>query len=308
VSHAGDGISSLISVYVAGLAAVALIDTGSSISLLSGPFFRRLRQAKKRFDEQKKGRKLRCANNLPMDIIAEVDTSIKLGGVGWPASFVVVEKLVYDVIIGMDILHGTKAVIDTNEGTLTLFDGLTAISMTPAADEQLIVKTTNSFDIPPYSEAVITVSCLQKPVNSDYVIENDIRLPCKNLFVGRTLVDATKEFLPCRVMNPTDKIIRLKAQTPVGVLAAVEVNEIKVRSRKSKAEKELTTAEKRAALEAKSISLKETILKGIDLENLIDLLYDNIDLFATSLAELPGCDLLMQWPVSLITICYLLVK
>ena len=67
----------------------------------------------------------------------------------------------HDVIIGMDVLQATKAVIDTKESTLTLFNGLTAMPMTTAG-EQLIVKTTDSFEIPPYSEAVITVYCVKK--------------------------------------------------------------------------------------------------------------------------------------------------
>ena len=74
--------------------AVTLVDTGSSISLLSGPFYRRVlqngRKLSKPTSETRVKKKLRCANDLPMKIIAEVATTIKLGGVEWPATFVVV--------------------------------------------------------------------------------------------------------------------------------------------------------------------------------------------------------------------------
>jgi hypothetical protein len=47
-----------------------------------------------------------------------------------------------------------------------------------------------------------------------------------------------------------------------------------------------------ATLEAKGISYKDTALEGADLEGLIRLLYCNMDILATSLAELPGTDIM----------------
>jgi hypothetical protein len=49
----------------------------------------------------------------------------------------------------------------------------------------------------------------------------------------------------------------------------------------------------RKALEAKEISLKNTVVTGTDLDNLIQLLYKNIDLMATSIHVLPGSDVLL---------------
>jgi hypothetical protein len=48
----------------------------------------------------------------------------------------------------------------------------------------------------------------------------------------------------------------------------------------------------RAALEAKGISFKDTALEGADLEGLICLLFRNMDVMATSLAGLPGTDIM----------------
>ena len=93
---------------------IALVDTRASLRLLNGEFYHRLLQAGRCFDEGKsqgKGERLRCANNVAMEISSKVSTSIKLGGVEWPASFVVVEELVHQIILGMGILKDTKAVI-----------------------------------------------------------------------------------------------------------------------------------------------------------------------------------------------------
>jgi hypothetical protein len=63
----------------------------------------------------KKLRKLVNASNLPMKVIAEIKTNLKLGGVEWPSKFWVVEKLGHDVIIGTDLLKATQAVIDKQD-------------------------------------------------------------------------------------------------------------------------------------------------------------------------------------------------
>jgi predicted aspartyl protease len=181
IGQSGSSLASLVLAHVAGVPAVSLVDTGASISLLSGPFYRRVQNSGRKFtnitDRKKSKRSLFSANDNRMKVEAEIKTSIKLGGIEHPATFVVVEKLVHEVIIGMDILQSMKAVIDTNEGTLQLFDGLAAVAMT-TADEQLLVKTATSCEIPPFSEAVVNVNCTNKPVSGEFVIEGDIRATC----------------------------------------------------------------------------------------------------------------------------------
>jgi len=71
-----------------------------------------------------------------------------------PASFVVAEKLNYDVIIGLDLLSEMEAVIDARTNALVLFDGLTAVPMTKTG-EHLVVRSVSSVTIPPFSEAII---------------------------------------------------------------------------------------------------------------------------------------------------------
>jgi len=48
------------------------------------------------------------------------------------------------------------------------------------------------------------------------------------------------------------------------------------------------------ALADKKISLEGVSVTGADFENLVALLYENLDLFATSLADMPGTDLMMH--------------
>jgi DNA-binding FadR family transcriptional regulator len=73
-------------------------------------------------------------------------------------------------------------------------------------------------------------------------------------------------------MNPTDKPIHLSPRTPIGLATPVTVNSVCQATSSSNQQSLLTIAEVRSALEAKSISLADTALKGQDLDNLITLL------------------------------------
>jgi hypothetical protein len=100
--------------------------------------------------------------------------------------------------------------------------------------------------------------------------------------------------MPCRVLNPTDKTVKLKAGTVIGKLSPVHVYPMVATVSERPTDITVSIEDMRKALEAKKLSLDGVVLKGGDLDNLIRLLYNNIDLFATSFADLPGCDVLLH--------------
>jgi len=92
-------------------------------------------------------------------------------------------------------------------------------------------------------------------------------------------------------MNSTEKAIKLRSKTPIGILAPVTVHSFTIKERAF--ERQLkSVCEKRQEVEAKGLSLNDSASIGEDLNNLIELLHTNIDLLATSLMDLPGCKLL----------------
>jgi hypothetical protein len=153
-----------------------------------------------------------------MPVLGDVEVEIKIGGVIVPTIVAVVEGLGFDLILGMDFFREAHAVVDMRTNTLTLFDGLTAVPMS-ATGEQPVVATTIPVVIPPMSEAVLPVMTKTKLHKRDYVIEGDLRTPCRALLVGRALVQGGKQTLLCRVMNPTTEPIKLKRGTSLGVLS-----------------------------------------------------------------------------------------
>jgi hypothetical protein len=165
------------------------------------------------------------ANKSPMKVELQISTDIYIGGIRVPAEFVVIETLVHDIIIGNQLLKEMSALIDTRQNLLILFDGLTAVPMTRTGQIN-VIKTICSVNIAPFSEAIISVKSMYKPpLNiSDYMIDSDvIRVPNKSLMIARVLVDVNKDSYPCKILNPTDKVIKLQARTPIGILAPVTI-------------------------------------------------------------------------------------
>jgi hypothetical protein len=86
-------------------------------------------------------------------------------------------------------------------------------------------------------------------------------------------------------LNSTNKILRLRKGPAIGELVAATVIETQPQQQKAPKQNLPSIAEMRKALEQKEISLTDTVVKGKDLDDLISLLYNNIDLMATSIHD-----------------------
>ena len=226
-----------------------------------------------------------------MDVRGKIEADIKIGGVSIPASFIVIDKLGYEVIIGCDLLEQTRAIIDKKSNLLTLFDGLTSVKMTQTGHHE-IVKTISTVIIPAQSEAIVPVTCANKPTKGNYIIEGYTGSSCKTLMVGRILINPKNIIYPCRVMNVTEKEIKLRPKTPLGILSAVTVENSNKIQQFNEKEAKITYEQKLTALNMEGISLSDSVMTGNDLTSLVELLYRNIDLFATNLDEMTGCKVL----------------
>ena len=240
-------------------------------------------------------RKLLAADSAPMKVIASFDAEVKANGLMMPFTFLVIESLTHDCILGMDFLTFTKANIDIGGSVLTLFEGMTSLPLTRQGSVS-IVETVANVSIPACSEAAIAVRSKRILPAGNYMIESSIYAPCRALLVARTLVDANRRTVFCRVMNPTEKVIRLKVGTTIGEISPVTINAVNIdeSSANIAATEQLpSVAEMRKVLEQKTVNLQGTAFQGKDLDDLITMLYKNRDIMATSLKDLPGCDVLL---------------
>lgn len=110
--------------------------------------------------------------------MADFDAEVKTGGVAIPLTVVVVNKLTFDLILGMDFFREARAVVDVRTNILSPFYGLTEVPMT-ATGEHPVVSTDRQVIIPPMSEVVLSIVTSIKWERRDYVIEGDLQLPAR---------------------------------------------------------------------------------------------------------------------------------
>jgi hypothetical protein len=160
------------------------------------------------------------------------------------------------------------------------------------ANNLLVAKTTANITISPFSQALFQVAPITTVQPGNYMIEGSLQPPTDKLSIGRTLVNPAQAKLCCCALNITSKPLKFRAGTPMGVLSAVK-NCKPFKPEPPPDQGTLpSTAEMKVALEQNGINLTDTIMKGADHDRLVELLYRNIDLYATCLKDLVGSDLI----------------
>ena len=286
-----DRPSNLVGIYISRVFGRGLVDSGAGVSVISQKFCERMLRQKAHFTILDYERKpIVMADNSPMDVRGKIQADVKLGGILFPADFLVIDRLGYDVIIGQDLLEFTKANINIHTKTLTLYDGLVNIQMCHSGNFE-VVKTVSAVTIPPLSEAIVNVQCKHRPTTGDYMIEGHPTATNQFLLVGKSLINTKNTVYPCRVMNITEKEIKLKSKTTLGILSPVTIEEPLQNKNTIEPKVKISLEDQLKAVTEKGISLKECAMTGNDFHELVELLYNNLDLFASTIKDLPGCTL-----------------
>ncbi len=240
-----------------------LVDTGASVSLLKADFLR------------KHGIKIPASPRQQFQSVTSalfttrgpINMDVKIGGLTIPFNFYVSEDVPQDCLLGFDFLQASNAKIFTNTNTLTLFDDLTAVKMA-AYDSEVAVALVSNVSIPPRSEAVLAVRTTGKQPSGTYMIEQNPQVMHNTLWVARALVNTNATNMPCRVLNPTDKPIKLRKGTQLGYLSSVTQLDSHTPDKEVRITDEqlaqMTHEEKIQILDKKGVSLEGTALAGSD--------------------------------------------
>jgi hypothetical protein len=162
-----------------------------------------------------------------------------------------------------------------------------------ANDNVCIVKTVDRITIPPRAEAVFNASMDTRRANGIFMIQPSIWAKCQQLLPAHTIFDAKKRVFCCRVLNATDRKIRLSPRTivaaaaPVNIIKSEQTPQIEDTSNTA-----LTVAEMRSELERKGVSFSDCVFTGADLDALIKMLYNYRDRNAVKLSDLEECNVL----------------
>src|SRR6267154_3160484 len=274
---------------------VALIDTGYGTSCMSSRLVEKLRVKILNLDVDQKS-VLFGANGSPMRVKGKALISMKLGGLTVPYEFLVVDGLSQNLILGIDFLKSTQAVINCIDRTVTFYDDLVEVnilnntrSVVACIDKQCRLEPRSESDVPVY---------LSERLDKNYALLEPMPFREKQKYlVAKAVIKPTGKYSICRVMNPTNQVVILKKNLPIATVEGIEENAIAMYDDgtgvnevnnfdKNKQHSTNSNIHKRT-LEELGIKVNNANLTTEQNAKLTELLQDNSDLFAMTLAELP---------------------
>ena len=285
-----------ISIKIGHVGVRALIDTGAFHSCVSLSLLKRLK-LESRIIPVSQNKRLFAADGKAMKVLATVELTLDIQEVQIPVTFCVLSCLQHDMILGITFLNETKANIDMESHVLTLYNDLLGVNL--ISDKDVIVRTADAVLIPPRSEALIPVSIPPHFGSGLSIIEPSIKLHTLQLALAKSMVSPVRNRTVCKIMNPTNVAKFIKRRTPLGVIRNLAVDSMTVIDdidstlkppQHPNKDDNITYARKLEILTEKGINLQQNSLSLDEYYDLIDLLFENRDLFATSMHDLVGTD------------------
>ena len=273
-----------------------MIDTGAYHSCVSLSLLKRLK-LDSHIVPLPHNKRLFTADGKPMKILGTVELTLDIQEVRIPVTFCVLSCLLHDMVLGIRFLNDTKANIDLESHILTLYNDLVGTNL--ISDKEVIVRTADAVLIPPKSEALIPVLIPPYFGPGLSIIEPSVKLYTLQLALAKSMVSPVRNRAVCKVMNPTNVAKFLKRKTPLGVIQKLTVDSMTVIDdidsnlglpQHTDDDMEFTHVRKLEILVKRGINLQQNSLSLKEYHDLIDLIFNNRDLFATGMTDLVGTD------------------
>jgi len=211
-----------------------------------------------------------------------------------PLTFCVLPRLQFDIILGVHFLRQTKASHKQSQ-ILTLYGDLVGTNLLNETDT--IVYTTEAVLIPLRSEAIIPVMVPPGFGPGLSIVEPLIKLHRLQLALAKSIVSPVNNCTVCKIMNLTNVARFPKRKTPLGVIQKLFIDSVTVvdntkpilvDTKDVENASEITHTHKLEILAEKGVTLQQHSLKTDEFHKLVNLIFRNKDLFATSMHDLVG--------------------
>ena len=169
------------------------------------------------------------------------------------------------------------------------------------------MRTICSLVIPPLSESLVKVKIDDHYRWQTSIIEPIANLSSKRLALARCIVSPKSPTVLCKVLNPTLASVYLKKHSKIGTIEPVDVdsnnvhkqtvNVIETNTDKNGGSKNTSKTNFQSPeeiLNELGIKIEKDSLSEGDYFKLVNFLAKNQDVFAKSLADLPGTDLILH--------------
>ena len=279
----------------------ALVDTGATNSIVTIKLVGALRL---RMDPPSDShpKSFIAADNRPIKILGTVSLPVKLNGLTVPFDFFVLDDLSQEIILGMDFLTATQAKIDCTNRTISFYDDMIVLNTIENINKiDNLVRLTTRCVLPPRSETIVQLSVERstRPPFEPLLFEPLAPNYNQKFLTARALVHNRNNRIIGRILNPTNESIHLNEGMPLGKLVDIETDSITMlpddpETRTPAAINNISnysTNVQNKTLDELGIKIQNDSLTQDQRQRLTTLIEDNSDMFATSLADLPGTPL-----------------
>jgi len=212
---------------VEGVDVTVLIDSGSNVSLISEDFRMSTSALRKRVLNTQYTFS-RTVNGQLLDTLGTVTLPIQLGGKHWEQAVHVVRGATQAILLGFDFMLQARAVMDVGRGLLHLGDvDIPLMHATDFIPECCYISMSVDAIIPPFSEMIVPVNVniprtAGLPIDSFLgYLEPEVR-DNVGLVIARTVAPVKNGCTVARLLNPTEKELKLHTGSHLGVLHHVK--------------------------------------------------------------------------------------
>ena len=205
-----------------------LCDTGAFCNCVSLQYYKTCLARTTSLTPHRKYQNFTSANNSVLDVVGSVKLNIKLGGRFISAVFHVIDKLSQDVILGVEFMERTGALLDYRYKQMSLFDGSVSVPLLTSIDLTRAVKTIKRIRIPAQHEVILPARIPRLPDNTLGITETLPHTSEKGLKVASALVDCGQNISLCRVANPTNRPVLWPAGHAFAYLSTLPADDVGV--------------------------------------------------------------------------------
>jgi len=198
----------------------ALLDTGSSSTVLSKRFTRQHHLRQTSLGTSKPS--LISANCTPLEVTSRVEFSINISGLIVPISAVVIRQANHDFILGTDFLQNNQVIVDLNRGLVSVAEDTIKTPLQSLSKRQDFATCIESTYIPAHTEAIVAFSCPQYHNNHLVMLEPLPGFQFKLFAAARSFNKCLKGQTVCRILNFNPFSLVLRKGTKIASVESVK--------------------------------------------------------------------------------------
>lgn len=210
-------------------------------------------------------------------------------------NFYVLPDLQHPVIVGLDFMDAHKVEIDFNKKTVYIQDKLVQTCIVHS--DSGLARVHRPTQIPPQSQINVEVRVSRTQTGDEVLLEPSASLNNRNLAGAKCLVKVEKRTAVISIINPSDEMVNLPADTVIATVSAVDKadvykfdNDTVVLDEKIAECANVNVASPETNSDV-SFDLSNSDLNESQRKSLTNFLSQNKDVFSTSLKDLGKTDL-----------------